>query len=223
MTNTATPISPIFTWLVSLLVPLALVVLAVRLIMTPIFLQIEYRTPGFPADRYGFTLEDRLYWSEISMDVLVNLREISYVEGLQFEDGSPVYNERELGHWVDAIRLWRGVSRVGYGATIVLIGLGIWSWRGGWWSHFRYALGRGGLWTVVLMGVILVFVAVAFTALFTGFHQLFFPPVPGSSHSPIRLFASSPNGFGGTPLLGWGFSQPAQVFCCGIFWCVNRK
>jgi integral membrane protein (TIGR01906 family) len=191
MTNTATPISPIFTWLVSLLVPLALVVLAVRLIMTPIFLQIEYRTPGFPADRYGFTLEDRLYWSEISMDVLVNLREISYVEGLQFEDGSPVYNERELGHWVDAIRLWRGVSRVGYGATIVLIGLGIWSWRGGWWSHFRYALGRGGLWTVVLMGVILVFVAVAFTALFTGFHQLFFPP--GTWQFPfsdtfIRLF-----------------------------------
>lgn len=191
MTNTATPISPLLTWLVSLLVPLALVVLAVRLIMTPIFLQIEYRTPGFPVDRYGFTLEDRLYWSEISMDVLVNLREISYVEGLQFEDGSAVYNERELGHWVDAINLWRGASRVGYGATIILIALGIWGWRGGWWSHYRYALGRGGFWTVVAMGLILVFVAIAFTALFTGFHQLFFPP--GTWQFPfsdtfIRLF-----------------------------------
>ncbi len=191
MTDATPPLTPILTWLISLLVPLALIVLAVRLIMTPLFLQVEYRTPGFPPDPYGFSLEDRLYWSEISLDVLVNLREISYVESLQFEDGSPVYNQRELGHWVDAIKLWRNVSRVGYGATIILIGLGVWAWQGGWWASYRMALGRGGFWTVAFMGVILIFVAIAFTALFTGFHQLFFPP--GTWQFPfsdtfIRLF-----------------------------------
>ena len=121
MTDAPAPLTPFVTWLISLLVPLALIVLSVRLIMTPLFLQVEYRAPGFPPDPYGFTLEDRLYWSEISLDVLVNLREISFVEGLQFEDGSPVYNQRELGHWVDAINLWRNVSRVGYGATIIFM------------------------------------------------------------------------------------------------------
>ena len=52
MTDATPPLTPILTWLISLLVPLALIVLAVRLIMTPLFLQVEYRTPGFPPDPY---------------------------------------------------------------------------------------------------------------------------------------------------------------------------
>ena len=47
------------SWIVTLLIPVVLVLAAVRLLMTPLFLIVEYNTPGFPEDRYGFTKEDR--------------------------------------------------------------------------------------------------------------------------------------------------------------------
>ncbi len=49
----------VLSWLVMLIVPLALLFVGLRLLLTPAFLQVEYRMPGFPADDYGFTLEDR--------------------------------------------------------------------------------------------------------------------------------------------------------------------
>jgi integral membrane protein (TIGR01906 family) len=173
------------------LVPIAIVIVTVRLVMTPVFLRFEYQTPNFPADLYGFTLEDRLYWGEIALDTLVQLKPVEAVRALQFEDGSPVYNERELGHWDDVINLWRRASRVGYSALILLVALGLWAWRGGWWSGYRFAVGRGGLMTLFLMGAVILLVAVAFGVLFVGFHQIFFPPGTWQffySDTFIRLF-----------------------------------
>ncbi len=57
----------ILRWLariaIVILVPFILIMTLVRLLLTPLFLQIEYRMPGFPLDPYGFTLQDRLQWS----------------------------------------------------------------------------------------------------------------------------------------------------------------
>ncbi len=53
-------------------IPPALTLTSVRLLMTPLFPEIEYRLPGFPADAYGFTLENRLRGSEMSLDFLLN-------------------------------------------------------------------------------------------------------------------------------------------------------
>ena len=131
MTQADNPLDKALTWLVSMLVPVAIVIAGVRLIMTPAYLQIEYRTPNFPTDAYGFNLEDRLYWSKIALDILVKQEDVSVVQSLQFEDGTPVYNDRELRHWDDALTLWRRASRLGYGAWVILIVSGVWAWRGG--------------------------------------------------------------------------------------------
>ena len=48
------------SWVVTILVPVALILTAVRLLMLPVFLDFEYSTPNFPADSYGFTKQDRL-------------------------------------------------------------------------------------------------------------------------------------------------------------------
>ena len=57
-------ITPLFSWFITLLVPLVLIMLGVRLLMTPLYLEVEYHMPGFPEDSYGFTLQDRLKWSK---------------------------------------------------------------------------------------------------------------------------------------------------------------
>ena len=80
---------------------------------------------------------------------------------------------------------------MGYGAIILLVAMSLWAWRKGWWADFQAAVGRGGLLTLTLMGVIILFVAVAFGVLFVGFHQVFFPPGTWQffySDTFIRLF-----------------------------------
>jgi hypothetical protein len=45
----------ILSYLVSLLVPLALIGTALRILLSPIFVNVEYRMSYFPADEYGMT------------------------------------------------------------------------------------------------------------------------------------------------------------------------
>jgi hypothetical protein len=92
---------PILAWLIAVLVPLALIGLGIRVLLTPAFLRIEYNMPYFPADQYGFTKEDRLQWAPYALDYLINSADISYLGDLKFDNEDPLYNERELSHMED--------------------------------------------------------------------------------------------------------------------------
>src|SRR3989304_7516748 len=113
-------------WLVTVLIPLALIGLGLRALLTPIFLQIEYNMPYFPPDEYGFTKEDRLKWAPYALDYLVNSADISYLGDLKFDDGTPLFNERELSHMDDVKRVTTGALNVFYAAfaALILLGLG---------------------------------------------------------------------------------------------------
>ncbi|HSK89510.1 MAG TPA: TIGR01906 family membrane protein, partial [Anaerolineales bacterium] len=171
----------ILSWLVTLLIPFALIGLGLRTLLTPLFLQIEYNMPYFPPDEYGFTREDRLKWAPYALDYLVNSEDISYLGDLEFEDGTPLYNERELSHMDDVKLVTQGALRVWYAALALLLLLGVWAWFGGWWQEYRLGLRRGG-WLMIGLAVtigLIVVVGIAvnpnvFWNFFAGFHALFF-------------------------------------------------
>ena len=79
----------LLSWAVTILFPLAFIFLGLRLVLTHAFLEIEYRLPNFPADEYGFSLEDRLHWSKISWDYMLNNEDISFLGGT-YPAGSPL-------------------------------------------------------------------------------------------------------------------------------------
>ena len=179
------------SWIVAILVPVVLILTSVRLLITPAFVNLEYRTPNFPSDPYGFTQEDRLYWSQIALDYLLNDEGISYLENLQFEDGSQVYNARELKHMVDVKNVLQAALLVWYASLISIFLLGIWAYWGAWWDEYKHGLARGGWITVLLIAVTLVGVLIAFSVLFVFFHQVFFDSgtwVFRFSDTLIRLF-----------------------------------
>jgi integral membrane protein (TIGR01906 family) len=182
---------PVLSWLVVFLVPVALVLGSVRVIMFPWFLPFEYSMPGFPADPFGFSKGDRLKWSAIALDYLVNDEGISFLSDLKFRDGSPVYNERELRHMVDAKTALNGAMNVWFFSLLSLAGLGVWAYFGGWWNSFRIGLGRGGWLTVFFVLTIILLVLIAFGVFFVAFHNLFFEPGTWMflwSDTLIRLF-----------------------------------
>ena len=171
----------LLSWLVAILVPLALIGLGLRLLLSPVFLKIEYNMPYFPPDDYGFTQADRLKWAPYALDYLVNSADISYLGDLKFEDGKPLYNERELSHMDDVKRVTKGALNAWYVSLVLLAALGAWAWFGKWEQAYRLGLMRGG-WLMVGLAItvgVIVVVGIAinpnvFWNFFAWFHSLFF-------------------------------------------------
>jgi len=171
--------------------PIFLVLTAVRLLLTPQFLHIEYNMPAFPEDPYGFTKNERLYWSSIALEYLVNDADISFLGDLRFEDGNSVYNERELRHMVDVKMVVKNALTLWYSIMIILGVLGLWSWYRKNWHLYIQGLARGGLYTVVLLVAVILFVLIGFGIFFVVFHQIFFEDGTWTflySDTLIRLF-----------------------------------
>ncbi|MEK6751468.1 MAG: TIGR01906 family membrane protein [Chloroflexota bacterium] len=171
----------ILSYLISLLTPLALIGLALRILLTPIFYSIEYNMPYFPADEYGFTKADRLQWAPYAVEYLVNSADTSYLGDLKFPGGAPLYGERELSHMADVKGVVQGALRVWYIALVILIILAFLARKGNWLPQYLAGLHRGGWWMIGL-AVSLGFIAGAgillnpdiFWAFFSWFHSLFF-------------------------------------------------
>jgi hypothetical protein len=175
----------VLSWLITFLVPIALIFLGVRLMLTHAFLEVEYHMPGFPADSYGFTTADRLHWSRLAVDYLVNDASISFLGNQVFPDGSPLYNERELSHMLDVKNVVKPALGVGYAVLAVLLGLTAWARFGGWWNQSLRGLKRGGWLTVGLVAVLAIFGSVSFWQFFTLFLDLrvfryAYPSVPAA-------------------------------------------
>lgn len=160
--------------LITVLVPVILIILSVRILLTPVFIQAEYRMPGFPEDKYGFSMQERLRWSEVARQYLLNGEEIDYLGDLTFEDGSPLYNERELRHMLDVQIVVEAAMWVLWGSLAAVILAGIWARRGDWWRQYRQALSYGGWLTVGLIVLVITAIALNFNAFFVAFHKIFF-------------------------------------------------
>ncbi len=178
-------------WIVTIFVPFAIVLTGIRLMMTPAFLKIEYDMPGFPEDRYGFTKQERLYWSNIALDYLLNSADISFLGDLRFDNGTAVYNERELIHMVDVKIALRITLLVWYIALAGLFTMGLWAWRADWLHEYRRGIARGGWLTVLFVSAIILLVLLSFSVFFVAFHNIFFEPGTWLfyySDTLIRLF-----------------------------------
>lgn len=211
--------------LIAIILPFFLIMTAVRAMISPLFLQIEYRSPGFPPDPYGFSQADRLHWSRFAVDYLVNSAGIEYIGDLRFPDGSPLYNERELGHMVDVKNLVQAMIKVWWLLLAVLLALGLWAWRGKWGEIFWRGISNGGWASLGGISAVLFSVVISFNSLFTNFHRIFFTGdswVFEWSDTLIRLF----------PLRFWrdafimvgAFTIAAALLCIfGGRWLAKRK
>jgi integral membrane protein (TIGR01906 family) len=171
----------ILSHLTSLLVPLALIGTALRILLSPLFINVEYRMPYFPADDYGMTRAERLHWAPFALKYLVNSSDISYLGDLKFEDGSPLYNRRELSHMADVKNVVQGALNAWYVSLFGLTALALLASKGKWMPEYVRGLRRGGMWMIGLataLGLVAgVGIAVnpdVFWEFFSLFHQVFF-------------------------------------------------
>ncbi len=183
--------------------PFLLLASGARLLLSEPFLKIEYQRPGFPADAYGFTLEDRLAYGPYAVNFLFSGESLDELASLRLpaekcwtptigEDGCALFGERELRHMADV----KATTRAAFGlaALCALIGFGAASasWRG---DRLRSEIVAGlrlgcrlTLWSVACLAVLSL---AAWDRAFEAFHALFF--AAGSWRFPftdslIRLY-----------------------------------
>lgn len=188
----------VLSWIVALAVPVALVGLAVRVVLLPVFVQLEYRVPGFPPDDYGFTTQARIRWATYAWNYLVNSSDISYLGDLKFDNGTPLFNERELSHMHDVKGVVGGTFQAFYISLAVILCIGVWAWRARQLRSFRSGLSRGGWLTIGFAALIGSIVLIGmlmdpnvFWDFFAWFHSLFFKGnswIFEYSDTLIRLF-----------------------------------
>ena len=173
--------TPILSYFVSLLVPLALIGTALRILLTPIYFNVEYRMPYFPADEYGLTQQDRLQWAPFAVEYLINSAGISYLGDLKFADGTPLFIQRELSHMADVKNVVQGALRAWLVSLALLAVLALFAGRNQWLPEYINGLRRGGLWMIGLAVILGLIVGVGITinpdvfeSFFVFFHSIFF-------------------------------------------------
>jgi integral membrane protein (TIGR01906 family) len=177
--------------IVTLGVPLLLILGSVRLAMTPQFLAFEYHRPDMHEDPYGFTLEDRLRWGPLGIEYLVTDADISLLGNLQFENGNPMFSERELKHMVDVKVVTRAAFFVLAAALVIVPLSALYLWRSGRRNVLREAVMRGAVFTLGGIVAVVFGAVVAWDMFFSLFHRLFFADgtwVFYTSDTLIRLY-----------------------------------
>jgi len=181
----------IFCWLASLITPFFLLITAVYLLTGPTYLNYEYNKPDFPPDTYGFSQADRLKYSKVAVEYLVNSADISYLGNETFADGKPLYQPQELSHMEDVKGVMQKTFTAWWVLLAVLLGMGVWAARIHWLSSYLKSLSLGGWLTIAMLLLAMVFVMTSFYDLFTWFHELFFKQgtwMFSFSDTLIRLF-----------------------------------
>lgn len=176
-----------------LAVPVLLVLVSVRLVMSPLFLQFEYYRFDFPEDIYGFTTDERMEYAKPTLAYLLNDESIDFLANLTYiGDDDPIYTTGELEHMEDV----KVVTRYAYlvlfygGVGTLLLSL-ILAYKPMTRRTLKDGLFCGGILTLTLIGVIIIMAVIAWDAFFTAFHQVFFESGTwrfAFSDTLIRLF-----------------------------------
>jgi integral membrane protein (TIGR01906 family) len=177
--------------LISATVPIILGTLSLLLLLSPLFMNLEYRRSNFPADPYGFTTEERLNYGNATRRYLITGMSLDELGELRLPNGEKLYIDRELSHLEDVKIVLQGVLRVFFGAAVILIAGSLIARNRGSWKELLTAVARGGKWTAGLIIALLLFILVSFQNLFVYFHRIFFEGdswLFSFSDSLIRLF-----------------------------------
>jgi integral membrane protein (TIGR01906 family) len=172
--------------------PIWLVLTGVQLLLTDAYLHFEYHKPDFPADPYGFTLEERLTYAPLAVEYLRNSSGIEFLADLTFPDGSLQYNSRELQHMADVKQVVRAAVIFHYALSIVLLAVVLWLYFNLTTRNMLHnALATGSMLTLLIIAVLVGLSLLSWDVFFTAFHQVFFEAGTWQfaySDTLIRLF-----------------------------------
>ena len=170
----------------TLAVPFWLALAGVRLLLSEQFLHFEYRRPGFPADAYGFDIEDRIHYGPFAVNFLFNGEAIDYLASLRLPGEKcwnlapnaadcPLFSERELRHMADVKHTTSLAFALAVISAVVGVGTALVSRHNeGIRTDVAVGIQRGCKLALLSIAVLAIFSMAAWDRAFDAFHEIFF-------------------------------------------------
>lgn len=208
--------------LLILLVPILLVLVSVRFMLTETWLKFEYNRSGFPEDLYGWDTGVRLKYGPYGIRYLLNDEDISYLGDLKI-DGQPAFREKELEHMEDVKVVTRGALTVlKLCLLFFVIGMGVLAYFSR--SRLLSVLFYGGASTLIAVAVLVMLVFVSWDFFFDNFHAIFFDEGSWQFYRDDTLIRLYPQQFWFESSLMVGIlTIGGAVFCMIIPWWVRSR
>jgi len=206
------------------LLPVVLILGAMRLIATDQYLAFEYNRPDFPPDRFGFDYTERLNYASTTVRYMRDGLSLNTLADLQWK-GQPLYNDRELIHMQDVQNVYQSTSLVWMLAlTLVLLGAFTLGWRRENRLALATGLKRGGLLTASLVGGVGLLAIIGWQLWFDTFHRIFFAPGTWTFNMSDALIRLVPEKFWfDTALSLAGLSVIGGLLVALIGWSLQRR
>lgn len=158
---------------VALSLPFILLMVFINLLMSTTFLQIEYRTPWFPDDQYGFTNEDRLNYGATVIQYITSDDDRFLLDHLEDNNGNQIFLKREVDHLVDVKNVLIQMNQIHlFILTIAafFISISLFKRTDEWKTSIR----TGAFFALFLLLAIGLFALTSFWSFFEKFHAIFF-------------------------------------------------
>ncbi|MCH8563830.1 DUF1461 domain-containing protein [Nesterenkonia sp. YGD6] len=165
-------VSRFFQVLIAIFTPILLLVAAVRLVASPLFLWVAYNRPWIPDGAYSMDADDRLVYGSYGTDFLTNLANSRYLSELA-PGGEQLFTEGEVAHMVDVkfVVLWAMLIGVLLLVITLILALLLRAWRPGGVARGLFA----GAWvTLGLIIAVAVLAIIDWQLFFAEFHRIFF-------------------------------------------------
>ncbi|EXF24199.1 membrane protein [Nesterenkonia sp. AN1] len=165
-------VSRFFQVLIAIFTPILLLVAAVRLVASPLFLWVAYNRPWIPDGAYSMNADDRLVYGSYGTDFLTNLANGRYLSELA-PGGEQLFTDGEVSHMIDVkfVVLWAMLIGVILLVITLILALLLRAWRPGGTARGLFA----GAW--VTLGIIIAVAVLAiidWQLFFAEFHRIFF-------------------------------------------------
>ncbi len=173
-------------WLITLALPCLLVAASVRFMLSHEFLRLEYQRPGFPADPYGFSIQDRIEYGALAIDFLFQSgdssalatqripRQVCWQPAAAAAD-CRLFNSNELRHLEDVRQIITIIFALAVicGIVVAAVAFAAWS-RPGLQLELQRGLRAGARFTLTAIVTLAVVAVAAWDSAFDRFHELFF-------------------------------------------------
>lgn len=163
----------VFQVMIAVFFPIMLLAAAIRAVTSPLFLWVEYHRPGFPADSFGFSTDDRMTYGSYTVDYILNWASPRYLGELVNSDGDQLFLDSEVGHMLD-VKVVLVISFAVALAMLVFTIAACWYLARTYPGGVRRGLFSGALATLILMIALTVTAVLGWQTFFTQVHALFF-------------------------------------------------
>jgi len=160
----------------TLAISFLLVVASIRIVANPWFIQFEYGRLGFPADAYGFTLEQRTPLALAGLySVVPEGAGLIELEQAKLPNGEPAFNAREIKHMQDVRVLMATVFPLALiiGGVLIILAI-VFRKSPAYGDIVPQGVRAGSILTLILLAGLIAYILINFDAFFLQFHQLFF-------------------------------------------------